>query len=101
MSLRTVYATWQEAVRNIAYEFNNRNQGGSVTLATGTTTTTVNHAAAKSTSLIVLFPTDANGAGEVGGGTIYVSAKNSGSFVLTHANASTTRTFDYLIVNKA
>ena len=96
MALRVNYPTWQEAVRNIVIHLFNINQGGNVTLTLSSATTTVNHSAAKANSLIFLFPTDANAAAE----TIHVSTKNTGSFVLTHANAGTTRTFDYLIINK-
>lgn len=98
--LKTTYTTWQEAVRNIVIHILNINQGGSLTLTASSATTTVNHSAAKKNSLIFLFPTNVDAAAEVGGGTIYTSAKNTGSFVLTHANNATTRTFDYLIINK-
>lgn len=97
MQLRLVYPTWQEAVRQISIAFNKRNQGGSVTLTNSSTTTTVSHGEAKATSLVFLQATDANSAGE----SPYISTKSTGSFVITHANATTTRTFDYLIINKA
>ena len=67
---------------------------GSVTLTAGTTTTVTN-AKAKTTSTIIISPTSL----AVIALTPYVSTKNNGSFVLTHAIAAGTETVDYLIVN--
>jgi hypothetical protein len=73
------------------------NATGTVTLATGSATTTVTPTqtgtiAAGST--VMLTPTTANAAIEVGNGTMYVSAVANGSFTITHANSATTgRTF--------
>ena len=96
MKLKSVYATWQDAVRDFSVAYNNRNIAGSVTLTNSATTTTVNTAGARADSYIFLMPTDANSAAE----TPHISAKAQGSFTITHANAVTTRTFDYLIINK-
>jgi hypothetical protein len=72
---------------------------GSVTLATGspTTTVTTNNCATGSTP--ILTPASANAATELGNGTLYVSAVANGSFTVTHANSATTgRTFLYAII---
>ena len=78
------------------------NSVGTVTLATGATTTTVNNALVSSTSAILLFPQTANAAAEFGNGTIYYKPSditNKTSFVLTHANnANADRTFAYVIL---
>lgn len=70
---------------------------GSVTLTSGTTTTTITDARASENSTVVLSPRTANAAAAIG--TTYVSAKNNGSFVLTHANnGQTDKTFDYALI---
>ncbi len=69
---------------------------GSATLTASTATTVVTESRVTGFSTIVLTPTTANAAAELGAGTLYVSAKADGSFTLTHANnAQTDRTFDY------
>ena len=65
----------------------------SVTLTTSSTTTTVTDKRMGEDQMVILTPTNANAAAE----NIYVSSKANGSFVLTHASAGTTRTFDYII----
>lgn len=72
---------------------------GTVTLTHDATTTTVLNKFVTPTCLINFMPTTANAAGEIGGGTMYVSARTGNtSFVITHANAvSTDRTFVYEI----
>jgi len=78
------------------------NATGTVTLATGAATTTVTPTqtgtiAAGST--IMLTPTTANAAAEVGNGTMYVSTVANGSFTITHANSATTgRTFLWAVL---
>jgi hypothetical protein len=67
---------------------------GSGTLTAGTTTT-VTVGNAKTTSVIMIQPTSA--AITLLG--VYVSAKNNGTFVLTHTIAAGTESFDYLIIN--
>lgn len=75
------------------------NAHGSVTLAASAATTAVSDFLCGPDSRIFFSPTTANAAAEVGNGTMYVSARASGSFTVTHANNSQTdRTFDYLIV---
>ena len=66
----------------------------SVTLTTSSTTTTVTDTRMGEDLMVILTPTNANAAAE----NIYVSSELNGSFVLTHASAGTTRTFNYLIV---
>ena len=73
-----------------------RNTAGTVTLATGSATTTVSHLNFGKDSVPILTPLHANAAAEVGNGTIYVSARAQGSFTITHANSATAnRTFGY------
>lgn len=65
---------------------------GEVTLRTGNTTTTVEHHGCSSGSVVLLAPMNANAAAE---NAFTTPAK--GSFVITHANAATTRTFRYIV----
>ena len=75
------------------------NAVGSVTLATGSPTTTVTTSSCATGSTPILVPASAAAAAEVGNGTMYVSAVANGSFTLTHANSATTgRTFLYAIL---
>jgi hypothetical protein len=75
------------------------NATGSVTLATGSATTTVTTSNCAAGSTPILTPTTANAATELGNGTIYVSTVANGSFTITHANSATTgRTFLYAIL---
>jgi hypothetical protein len=75
------------------------NATGSVTLATGSATTTVTTANCAAGSTPILTPASANAAAEVGNGTMFISAVTNGSFTITHANSATTgRTFLYAIV---
>lgn len=73
------------------------NATGTVTLTVNVATTTVTPTQTGSIaagSSIMLTPTTANAAAEVGNGTMYVSAVANGSFTITHANSATTgRTF--------
>lgn len=75
------------------------NAVGSVTLATGSATTTVTTANCAQGSTPILTPASANAATEVGNGTMFVSAMANGSFTITHANSATPgRTFLYAIL---
>jgi hypothetical protein len=87
-------------VRSIRDLFEGRsNAMGTFTCTENQATTTVSHPNVGPESRIIITPTTANGATELGAGTIYISAKALGSFTVTHANAATlTRTFDYAIV---
>jgi hypothetical protein len=71
------------------------NATGTVTLATGATTTVVLDANVAPGDVILLSPLNADAAGEVP--TLYVSATDKGTFTLTHANDVTTRTFGYKV----
>lgn len=74
------------------------NRTGSFTIATGAATTTVTAPNCGASSVITFTPTTANAAAEVAAGTIRISSKAAGSFVVTHINSATTgRTFDYAI----
>lgn len=70
------------------------NNTGTFTLDAGTGSTTVVDPAFESSMVPLLIPTTANAAGALSG--LYVSARDKGSFTLTHANTGTTdRTFLY------
>lgn len=74
------------------------NASGSFTCTINQATTTVTAKNCGATSRIMITPTTANAATEQGNGTVYVSSKAAGSFVVTHANnAVAGRTFDYAI----
>lgn len=80
----------------------NKTQKGSCTLTASAGSTTVSDINVLTTSRIVLFPTSANAAADVGSAAgVYVSAKNDRtSFVITHPNnANNDKTFDYIIQN--
>lgn len=73
-----------------------QNNTGSVTLADGTTTTTLADQRLSGSSVVLFSPRSANAAAATA--NLYVSAKAKGSLTLTHANTGTTdRTFDYAI----
>jgi hypothetical protein len=69
---------------------------GTVTLAAGVTTTTVNDPNVSALSVILLMQTTANAAAALA--TTYQSTTVNKQFILTHANnAQTDRTFRYAI----
>jgi hypothetical protein len=75
------------------------NATGSVTLATGSATTTVPAANCAAGSTPILTAASANAATEVGNGTMFVTMVTNGSFTITHANSATAgRTFLYAIL---
>lgn len=75
------------------------NARAEATLTANAGSTTITDPRASAFSYIGLMPKTANASAEIGNGTIYVSQRNNGSFVLTHANAAMTdRTFVYLII---
>jgi hypothetical protein len=78
------------------------NATGTVTLTPSAATTTVTPTQAgiiAAGSTVMLTPTTANAATEVGNGTMYVSTVSNGSFTITHANSATTgRTFLWAIL---
>lgn len=65
------------------------NAVGSVTLATGASSTTVTTTNCAAGSVPILVPASANAAAEVGNGTMYVSAVANGAFTIAHANSAT------------
>lgn len=72
------------------------NAVGTVTLTAGAMSTAVTAINCGRDSRILLTPTTANAAMEMGAGTLYVSAVGAGTFTLTHAiGVSTDRTFFY------
>lgn len=79
---------------NFVIRMLNGMSGGSITLANSVTTTTVVDAAVTPDSQVNLTATSAAAAAALG---TYVSSKSNGSFVITHASATTTRTFDYVV----
>ncbi|MBW2003098.1 MAG: hypothetical protein JRI72_00575 [Deltaproteobacteria bacterium] len=86
---------------NVCREIN-KTQSGSLTLDANQGSTTVSDTNVMSGSKIILFPTSANAAADVGSAAgVYVSAKSAGaSFTVTHPNnANADKTFDYIIQN--
>jgi hypothetical protein len=84
-------------VRAVRELFEGRsNAVGAFTLVASATSTTVTAANCGAGSSVLLTPTSAQAATEVGNGTIYVSTVANGSFTVTHANNSQAdRTFLY------
>lgn len=75
------------------------NINATLTLATSATTTTLTDARIGPNSALLLTPTTANAAGEIGAGTIYVSARSKGSATFTHAsNSEADRTYTVTII---
>jgi hypothetical protein len=75
------------------------NAVGSVTLTASAATTTVTAPTCGAGSTVLLTPTTAHAAAEIGNGTMYVSAVANGSFTITHANnAQTDRSFDFACI---
>jgi hypothetical protein len=66
------------------------NATGMATLTAGSTVTTVTAVSCSEGSTVLLQPTTANAAAEVGAGTIYVSTVSNGSFGIVHASAGST-----------
>lgn len=70
---------------------------GSVTLADSETTTTVLNPKINSQSKVFLQARTTAAATALA--STFISAINDGSFVITHASATTARTFDYAVHN--
>jgi hypothetical protein len=66
---------------------------GSFSLANSATTTTVSNPKVKSTSTVIINPTNANAASS----GWYRHSVTNGSFVVGHASGTTVRTFDYVV----
>ena len=96
----------KQAVRNLIRAVNNlllgkMNVGGTVTLAANVATTTLTDARLGFETNVVLVPTTANAAAELGAGTLYISetGRVNESVVITHANnAQTDRTFRFSFI---
>ena len=73
------------------------NSVGSVTLTASSATTVVVDHRVGGDSKIFFTPTDALAAAEFGAGGMYVSAKGKGTFTITNANTSGSRSFDYAV----
>lgn len=77
------------------------NTGGLATLGAGVATTTITDDRISFESTVVLVPTTANAAAELGNGTLYMleSGRVNGSIAITHANnAQTDRIFRLVII---
>lgn len=75
------------------------NCSGSVTLAAGAASTAVSDPRATAASIVLLMPTTANAAAEMGNGTLYVAARAKGAFTLAHVNnAQADRAFGYTLI---
>ena len=93
-------AEWCRQIAQVA----NANQNGKIN-ATGTVTLTANQATTVISdqrigpdSIILLMPTTANAAAEVGAGGLYISSRGEKTATFTHANnAQVDRTFGYAI----
>jgi hypothetical protein len=94
-------AQWLTGVRDVT---NNMLQGKlnvtlDVTLTASSATTTVQDPRIGGSSAILLCPTTANAAAELGAGTIYVSSIGKQTATITHANnVQTDRTFRLVII---
>lgn len=69
------------------------NSTGSVTLTNSATTTTLSDDRIGADSVILFMPTTSDASST----NIHVTARQKGQATLNHANASTTRSFDYVI----
>ncbi len=70
------------------------NATGTVTLTNSATTTTVADYRVGGDSVILFMPTTSDAASE----NIWVSARSKNSFTITHASASTTRSYAYAVI---
>jgi len=76
------------------------NNSGTVTLTANAATTTLTDARIGFETAVVLVPTTANAAAEIGNGTLSISetGRVNGNVVITHANnAQADRTFRFLL----
>ena len=70
------------------------NATATVTLTNSATTTTVTDYRVSGDSVILFMPTTSDAATE----NLWVSARSKNSFTITHASASTTRTYAYAVI---
>lgn len=74
-----------------------RNRNGTITLTHDVTSTTVTDPTLTPNSVILFDPTTSHAAVELAAGTMFVSSRLTGSFVIAHANnAQTDRTFRWI-----
>tara|TARA_R110001592_G_scaffold154546_1_gene383627 strand:- start:265 stop:576 length:312 start_codon:yes stop_codon:yes gene_type:complete len=69
------------------------NSTGSITLTNSSATTTLSDDRIGGDSVILFMPTTSNASTT----TIYVTGRQKGQATLNHANATTTRSFEYVI----
>ena len=69
------------------------NSTGSVTLTNSATTTTLSDDRIGADSVILFMPTTSDASSE----NIHVTARQKGQATLNHANATTTRSFGYIV----
>ncbi|MEK9819500.1 MAG: hypothetical protein VW443_07975 [Pseudomonadales bacterium] len=74
------------------------NATASVTLTNSATSTAVTDYRVGAESVILFMPTTSDGASELAAGGMYVSARSKNTFTITHANNTTTRSFDYVVI---
>lgn len=85
-----------EVVNNILS--GKQNNTGTVTVTNSATSTAVTNYLVGPDSVILFMPTTSDGASELAAGTMYVSARTKQAFTITHANATTTRSFAFIVV---
>jgi hypothetical protein len=72
------------------------NATGTFTLTANAASTAVTAVNCGSSSTVLVTPTTANAAAEIGAGTMYIGTVGNGTFTVTHANnAQADRTFLY------
>lgn len=74
------------------------NATASVTLTNSATSTVVTDYRVGAESVILFMATTSDGASELAAGGMYVSARSKNTFTITHANNTTTRSFDYVVI---
>ena len=74
------------------------NATASVTLTNSATSSAVTDYRVGSESVILFMPTTSAAASELAAGGMYVSARAKNTFTITHASATTTRGFDYVVI---
>lgn len=94
---------WVKDVADIitAMQRGRSNNVGTVTLTASAASTTITDARIAADSAVILIPTTANAAAEMGNGTLYLAegSRVNGSIDITHANnAQTDRTYRYAII---
>mgnify|MGYP005819375581 FL=1 len=75
-----------------------QNNCATVTLTNSATTTAVTDYRVGPESAILFMPTTADAASELAAGGMWVSARAANSFTITHASATTTRSYTYVVI---